>query len=252
MAIQSAANTRTNDEIRKDVQSAILWEPQLANADIGVAVSDGVVTLTGFVPRLWMKAEAEKAAKNVYGVRAVANDIEVRLGSERTDSEIARSAVDALERHVLIPSEKISVTVSHGRVTLEGEVGWQFQRKLAESTVGKLEGVRDIINKIRIKTNAPPEKIVRKIEEALQRSAQLDASKIAVEVEGSSVTLRGTVRSWSEKEEAEGAAWSAPGFTEVENLIEVVSEPRAKGKNHEYNGSRGVRPDAAQDERLAR
>ena len=150
MAIQSAANRRTDDEIRKDAHFAILWAPQLANADIGVAVSDGVVTLTGFVPSVWMKAEVEKAAKNVYGVRAVANDIEVRLGSERTDSEIARSAVEALERHVLIPSEKIRVTVSHGRVTLEGEVNWQYQRKLAESAVRKLEGVRDIMNKIKI------------------------------------------------------------------------------------------------------
>ncbi len=171
MAIQPAANVTTDDEIRKDVHFAILWEPQLANADISVAVRDGVVTLTGFAPSIWMKAEAEKAAKNVYGVRAVANDIEVRLGSERTDSEIARSAVEALERHVLITSERIMVTASHGRVTLEGEVKWQFQRKLAESAVRKLEGVRDIINKIRIKANAPPEKIVRKIEEALQRSA---------------------------------------------------------------------------------
>lgn len=110
MAIEEAAKTRTDDQIRKDVHSAIQWEPQLANADIGVAVSDGVVTLTGFVPSVWMKSEAEKAAKNVYGVRAVANDIEVRLGSERTDSEIARSAVEALERHILIPSERLRVT----------------------------------------------------------------------------------------------------------------------------------------------
>lgn len=222
MGIQSAANTRTDDEIRKDVYSAMLWEPQLANADIAVAVSDGVVTLTGFVPSVWMKTEAEKAAKNVSGVRAVANDIEVRLGSERSDSEIARSATEALERHILIPSERIRVTVSHGRVTLEGEVNWQFQRRLAESAVRALEGVRDIMNKIRIKTNAPPEKIIKKIEEAFQRSAQLDASRITIEVDGSWVTLGGAVRSWGEKDEAESAAWSAPGVAEVENLIEVL------------------------------
>ncbi|MCU1234691.1 MAG: ornithine aminotransferase [Candidatus Solibacter sp.] len=222
MAALASGTKLSDDAIRRDVIYQLEWEPQLADSDIGVAVSNGVVTLTGTVPNLWIKQEVERAAKRVYGVRAVANDIQLNLTSKRTDPEIARDAVRELESHILIPSDKIKVTVRDGWVTLEGEVRWQFQRKLAESTIRKLEGVAGIINNIAIKTNAPPQKIKEKIEEALRRSAELDARRLSVETDGSKVILRGTVRSWNEREEAERAAWAAPGVTEVENLIEVV------------------------------
>ena len=140
MATSSTITKKSDDAIRKDVVSELEWDPVLAEQDIGVAVKDGVVTLAGSVPSLWMKTEAEKAAKRVYGVRGVANDIQINLTSKRTDSEIARDAVEELDSHFLIPSDKIKVTVRQGWVTLEGEVRWQFQRKRAEAAVRKLEG----------------------------------------------------------------------------------------------------------------
>ena len=223
MATLASVNKKSDDTIRKDVIFALQWDPKLEQDNIGVAVSEGVVTLTGVVPNYWMKLEAEKTAQGVYGVRGVANDIDVRVGSHRTDAEIARAAVEALERHILIPSDKIKVTVREARLTLEGEVRWHFQRKLAESAVRKLEGVKAVTNNIIIKTDVSPFKVQEKIEDALRRSAELDARRIVVDADGSKVTLRGTVRSWSEKDEAERAAWSAPGVTSVDNLIEVVS-----------------------------
>jgi len=222
MATLASTTKLSDDAILKDVIFELDWEPQLAESDIAVAVNDGVVTLTGVVPNLWLKLEAEKAAKRVYGVRGVANDIQLNLTSKRTDSAIAREAVEDLEHHILIPSDKIKVTVRDGWVTLEGEVRWQFQRNLAESTVRKIEGVAGITNRIVIKTNLSPKKVKEKIEEALRRSAELDARRLVVEAQGDKVVLRGTVRSWSEKEEAERAAWSAPGVTSVENLIDVI------------------------------
>jgi osmotically-inducible protein OsmY len=189
--------TRSDDSIRSDVLFELKWDPKIgSSSDIAVAVRDRVVTLSGFVDSFWDKDAAEQAAKRVYGVRGVANDIEVKPSTARTDPEIARDAIQELESHVSIPADKIKVSVKNGWVTLEGTVDWQFQKTLAESALKKLRGVTGILNKIEVKPKVIPTEVKRKIEEALRRSAELDARRISVEVEGSKVSLYGSVRSW--------------------------------------------------------
>lgn len=218
----ATTQVRSDDAIRSSVLLELKWEPKLTHPeDIAVAVKDGVVTLSGFVPSYWEKDAAEKAVKRVYGVRGVANDIKVKLPSERTDPEIARDAVQSLQSYVSIPADQIKVTVKNGWVTLEGKVDWQYQKSLAESAVKHLRGVLGITNNIEVEPHVSPTEIKSKIEDALKRSAEVDARRITVETEGSTVRLYGSVRSWAERDEAEHAAWSAAGVTKVENYITV-------------------------------
>ena len=215
----------TDLELRKAVESELNFEPSINAAEIGVAAKDGIITLSGSVPSYWEKMAAERAAARVSGVKAVVNEVEVHLpgSSERTDEDIARAALNALQWNVLIPSDRIKVKVSKGWVTLEGMVDWQFQKTAAEKAVRKLIGVRGVIDLIELKPSVSKGEVKAAIEGALKRLAEIDANKIKVETEDGKVVLSGTVRSWFEREEAERAAWAAPGVRTVEDRIAVAA-----------------------------
>jgi osmotically-inducible protein OsmY len=213
----------TDKEIQQAVLRELDWEPQVTSTQIGVSVQDGVVALSGFIDSYNTRIHAERAAKRVYGVKAVANDLEVKLiGQERPDPEIAGAAVRAIEGRTTVPHERIKVTVREAWVTLEGAVDWNYQREVAESVVRDLAGVKGVSNLISVKPHVSSREVKADIEEALRRSAELDARRIQVETTNSKVILRGSVRAWVEREEAERAAWRAPGVTKVENHISIV------------------------------
>ena len=213
-------------KLQHDVQEELEWEPSLDASRIGVAaVQPGVVTLSGTVATYVEKVSAERAAKRVSGVRAVANDIEVRpIGSmKRTDTDIAQAVLRALEWDIAVPNEKIKARVDNGWVTLDGEVALQFQRAAAENAVRRLSGVRGVTNQIllQVRPSVQPAEVKNRIEAAFRRSADIDARGIQVDAKDSMITLRGKVRTWAERDEAERAAWAAPGVLAVKDELIV-------------------------------
>lgn len=214
----------TDRELQQNVQNALDWEPSIESTEIGVSVDNGIVTLRGDVHSYAEKSAAERVALRVYGTKAVANDINIRLTSryERTDTEIAQAAVSALKWNTMVPADKVNLTVSNGWITLTGTVDWQYQRSAVERAVRDLMGVKGVTNNITLKPHVQAGDVQAKIEAAFKRSAEIDARRVNVTASDGNIILSGNVRSWAERQEAERAAWAAPGVTRVEDRIAVV------------------------------
>jgi osmotically-inducible protein OsmY len=211
-------------DLQEHVQNALDWEPSVDAKDIGVSVDTGVVTLRGNVRSYADKLMAERVALRLYGVKAVANDLGVHLASpyQRTDTEIAQAAVSALKWHTVVPDDHVTVTVKNGWLSLAGTVDWQYQKDAADRAVRNLTGVTGVANDIRVQPHAKASDVRAKIEAAFTRSAEIDARRVSVTAEDGTVVLSGNVRSWAERQEAERAAWAAPGVRQVDDRLTVV------------------------------
>jgi osmotically-inducible protein OsmY len=214
----------TDKQLQQDVLRALDWEPSIDAADIGVTVDEGVVTLKGRVRTFAEKSAAERVVLKVFGVKALANDIEVRLtkATERTDSDIAQAAAAAIAWNSELPANRVTVTVSSGWLTLRGDLDWEFQRAAASRAVQYLMGVQGVTNLVVLKPHANVADVKTKIEEALKRSAEVEARRIDVKVSDGEVTLTGNVHSWAERAEACRAAYAAPGVRQVQDRMAIV------------------------------
>ena len=216
---------KTDIELQKDVVEELKWEPRVTDDEIGAVVRGGVVTLTGSVPNFAQKWAAVKAVERVAGVRAVAQELTVKMpeAHQKSDTELAHQIVNTLAWDIEVPHEKIKARIENGWVTLEGEVSWQFQRNSAERAVRYVSGVKGVSNLLTIKSIASTYNVAQHITEALRRSAENDAKKIVVAAIDGAVTLTGTVRSWSERIDAEHAAWGTTGVTTVDDRLAIVT-----------------------------
>ena len=214
----------TDKELKPHVENALDWEPSLDATDIGVSVDDGVVTLRGNVASFSARTTAARVALRVYGVKAVANDLTVHLATdfERTDTEIAQAAVAALTWNSIVPHDRVTVAVADGRITLSGTVNWNYQRDAVARAIRDLRGVKGITNDIVVQPVVRTAVVRDEIEAAFKRSAEVDARRIAITAEDGKITLSGNVHSWAERQEAERAAWAAPGVKQVDDRLVVV------------------------------